>query len=404
MLRGFATATLVALLVSTPKGAGAGSLTPITFARAIALARRDSLDLAAVRGREEVARAEVGVAGTYPNPTVAAGTSTQAARFSAGVSMPLVILGQREAAMDASRADVVTAQVDTEVAWNDVRAATARAFIALWFSAKSAAARADAASIAARLDAAVTARIEVGAAPQVEGLRAHAERLRADADAREAEQLVGAAGSELGRWIGVADGSTLRASGDPAAPDIPPSLAELSAHVATSPLVRRENADARAADARADRERALVRPAFTLELGMDVGDPAFSGNNYRGQIGLEVPLVNQRGAYVDRERKAAAVARSRGRAERNRVAADLDAAYQRFVAVSARTTALATGVVPGAEAAANATEEAYAMGRSALVAVLDAERARIDARLGLLEARAARASAWVDVEFAVGSP
>ena len=379
-------------------------LVPITYGHALDLARRDSLDLAAVRGREAVAGAEVGVAGTHPNPMVTAGTSTQAARLSAGLSVPLLVLGQLGAAMDASRAGLVTAKVDTEVAWNDVRLATARAFIALWLSERAAAARADAAAIAARLDDAVRARIDVGAAPELEGLRAHSERLRADADTREAEQFVGAAGSELGRWIGIVDGSMLRASGDPEVPESLPPFRELAAHVSNSPVVRREEADARAADARAHRERAFVRPALVLDLGLDAGDPGLPATNYRGQIGLEVPLVNQRGAYVNRELKAAAAARARGRAEKNRVAADLSAAYRRFAAISARTTALATGVVPSAEAAANATEEAYALGRSALVAVLDAERARIDARLGLLEARAARASAWVDVQYAVGAP
>jgi outer membrane protein TolC len=73
------------------------------------------------------------------------------------------------------------------------------------------------------------------------------------------------------------------------------------------------------------------------------------------------------------------------------------------MAISARMTALETGVVPSAEKAARATEEAYTMGRSALVAVLDAERARVDAGLGLLEARAGRAEAWIDVELALGA-
>jgi cobalt-zinc-cadmium efflux system outer membrane protein len=395
-------ALLGALLLATG-GARAEPIVAITYARALALARRDSFDLAAVREREGIARAEVGVAGTYPNPSVSAGTSTRAAKLSAGLSVPLLVLGQIGAAKDASRADVVTAQVDTEVASSDIRAATGRAFIALWLAARSATARTDAAAIAARLDDAVRARIEVGAAPELDGLRAHSERLRADAEAEEAERLVGAAGSDLGRWIGVEDGSMLRASDDPAVPVAPPLLAELLPRAAKGPAIRREDADASAAEARARRERVLVRPALVLDVGVDVADPGLSGTNYRAQLGVEVPLLNQRGAHVERELKAAAAARARSRAERHRITAELSSAYQRFTAISARTEALASGVLPSAEAAANATEEAYSMGRSALVAVLDAERARIDARLALLEARAGRAAAWVDVELALGT-
>jgi outer membrane protein TolC len=36
--------------------------------------------------------------------------------------------------------------------------------------------------------------------------------------------------------------------------------------------------------------------------------------------------------------------------------------------------------------------------------VLDAERALVDARVTALEAQAARASAWADVEHALGAP
>jgi outer membrane protein TolC len=38
------------------------------------------------------------------------------------------------------------------------------------------------------------------------------------------------------------------------------------------------------------------------------------------------------------------------------------------------------------------------------VAVLDAERSLVDARVSALAAQAARAVAWADVEHAVGSP
>ena len=65
---------------------------------------------------EAVARAEVGIAGVLPNPSVSAGTSTQTAKLSLGVSVPLVVLGQRGAAIEAGRAELATTRVETEVA------------------------------------------------------------------------------------------------------------------------------------------------------------------------------------------------------------------------------------------------------------------------------------------------
>jgi outer membrane protein TolC len=84
--------------------------------------------------------------------------------------------------------------------------------------------------------------------------------------------------------------------------------------------------------------------------------------------------------------------------------ADLAVAYRTFEAVSARSVALGAGVVPAAEAAAKATRESYQLGRASLEALLDAERARIDARLTLLETLAARGNAWIDIERTLGVP
>jgi outer membrane protein TolC len=385
--------------------------TEVSFQQALDWAAQRAHDVRVARERENVAQAEIGVAGTYPNPSVLAGTSTQAAKLSVGVSTPLVVLGQIGAAQRASRADLATVQVDTSAALNEARTASALAFVRLWLAERTAAARAEAAAVERRLEAAVLGRVDVGSSPQVEGLRVKAERLRADADAQEAAQLVDAAGSELGRWIAVADGHALRVKGDPTVPDDAPPLASLLPRVGDNPSARREDLDAHASEERASRERALVRPALTLDLGMDAFDPTLCPTgrscgdppiNYRAQLGIEVPLFNQRGSYVDRERANAAVARARAEAERRRLASDLVSAYRTFEAVSSRRKALEEGVVPAAEAAANATEESYSLGHAPLVAVLDAERTRIDARLALIEARASRASAWVGVMRALG--
>jgi cobalt-zinc-cadmium efflux system outer membrane protein len=377
---------------------------PITYDQAIARARQAAPDLKVARALEAVARTSVGIAGVLPNPTVIGGTSTLGPRVSGTLSVPLIILGQRGAAIDASRAELATVRVEGEMAWLDVRAGAARAFVSLWLAERTAVARAEAAALVRRLEDSVRTRVEVGAAPQVEGLRVHAERLLADADAAETAARIVIAGSDLGRWLGLADGSRLRASGDPGVPSSPPPLHVLAERVPGGAPVRREEADARAADARASRERALVRPALTLDVGLDAYDPTTPGTSYRAQLGVEVPVFNQRGPYIEREVTSANVARARAEAERTRATADLLSAYRSFEAISARRLALEMGVVPAADAAAAATEESYALGHAALVAVLDANRARIDAHMSLLEASAARAQAWIDVERAVGQP
>jgi outer membrane protein TolC len=394
-------ATLLILSSWRAEARAAESLpTRIAYARALALAAEVAPDLSIARGREALARTEVGVARTVPNPSLAAGTNTQAARVSVTASFPLVILGQRGAASAAARADVDTVVMDTAAVRSDVRASAAHAYVGLWSAEGRMTARREAAVIATRVDDAVAGRVELGAAPEVDGLRAHGERLRADADAREAEDLVAAAGAALGRWIGVEE--ELRAADAPFVPSVLPALAELESRVSGGPAVRREELDARAAEARAARERASVRPTLVFDLGLDAYDPTLPATNYRAQLGAEVPLLNQRGAYVQREQQAAALARSRMIAARVRLSAELRVAYRTCQAWTARERALRDGVLPAAVAAARATEESYGLGRAPLVSVLDAERALVDTQLTLLEASSGRADAWIEVEHAMG--
>jgi outer membrane protein TolC len=373
----------------------------LSAAEALRRARAAAPELRVAREREGIARAEVGVAGVYPNPSVAAGTSTQTAQLSVTLSVPLVVLGQRGASIAASKADLETVKVEQEVTWADVRAGTARAFVALWLAQERSIARKEEVAIARRLDEVVTSRVEVGASPAVDGLRTRAERLRAEADAREAEELVDAAAAQLAFFVGTNE--TVRADGEYVVPEAP-SLATLLARLDTNPSVRRESADARAADARTDRERALVRPVPVVDVGADFGDPTLRTTNYRAQLALEVPIFTQRGGQIERERAAAATARTRADLERGRARASLESAYHAFLGADARAKTLRFGVVSAADEAARATEESYTLGRAQLVAVLDAARTRLDARLALAEAVAARSNAWIDISRSIGEP
>ena len=176
---GFAATASAPALAQAPTAA-------VTYEQALASARTAAPEIAVAHGQERVAATEVNVARIYPNPAVSVGTSTQTARLSAGVSIPLIIFGQRGAAADASRAELATVQVETQATSNDVRTAAAKAFIDLWLAQQTAAARADGAAVAQRIEVAVQFLVEKGKSPETDALRVHAERLRADADAQAA--------------------------------------------------------------------------------------------------------------------------------------------------------------------------------------------------------------------------
>ena len=375
----------------------------ITYAEALAHAKERAPSVAVIRASESVAEADSRAGGIYPNPSINGGTSTQSARLSIGASIPLAILGQRSAALAAGRAEYAVAKLDSLSLLADVRATTGHAFVALWLAERTARAREDAARVSQRLEAAVKGRVELGSSPALEGLRAHAERLRADVDARSAQAAVDAAAANLALWVGAPVDTTLRASGDPDVPDRVPGLRELSPRISQTPSVQRAFAELAASEARASSERVQLRPLMTLDLGADLFDPTLPGaTNYHAQIGLEVPLFNQRGPLIEREQRKATLARSQVRAEQARLNAELLATYRSFTALSEQASTLLKEVVPAAESAAQATEESYTLGRAPLVSVLDAERARIDAHLTWVGTEGARADAWIDLERALG--
>ncbi len=371
---------------------------PLTFDQAIALAHTAAPDLKVASANEVTAKTAIGIAGIYPNPSVSFGTSTKAAKYSGTLSMPLLVLGQLGASKDAAAAEYKTVTVESEMVWLEVRTAAAHAFVGLWRAEQIAEARALASLLTARVDEAVKGRVQAGVSPDNEALRSNAERLRAEADALDAAAAVAVARAGLGRWIGAPTGVGLSTVGEPKVPLAPPTLGTLLARVDENPIVRRERADVAAAEAREKREKAFVRPLLVLDLGFDTHDPNVEGTNYRAVLGVEIPLFNFRGPLIDREVALATAAKARASVEAARLTADLSAAFFSFSAASARTDTLLKGVVPAAELAADATRESYALGRAPLVAVLDAERARLEARVSLIEARAARADAWIDVE------
>lgn len=394
-------------LLSLAKSAHADAR--ISYEAALEAAHRAAPNLQIARSAQRATEPAIRAAGLYPNPSGIVGTSSGSALLSVGVSVPLLVFGQTGASVRAARAEAATTAIDTEVASSDARLDTARAFVSLWLAEGLADTRRGAATIAGGLERAVTARVEVGAAPELDALRVKAERLRSESDAATADAQAGAAGALLARFIGVTD-AALHTNGDPLSPDAPPPLDALLARLDGSPSVRREESDARAAEARAQRERTLARPSMALELGIDgwigAAYPAMPGSpvtSARAQLVFDLPVFNWRVAHVDRELALADVARTRARAARTERGAELTAAYRTFEAAIVRVNALSEAVVPAAEAAEKAAEGAYGLGRSSLVAVLDAQRALIDARAALLEARAIKAEAWATIEHALGT-
>ena len=138
---------------------------PITFAEARAAGEAAAPDVALAAGRDQIARAQVGVAGALANPTVGATTARETAKLGVSLSVPLPLFGQRGTAVTAARGDADAAALDVEAARADGRFAASIAWLDLWEAQERARLLAEAASDAERVATIADEKFKAGTAP-----------------------------------------------------------------------------------------------------------------------------------------------------------------------------------------------------------------------------------------------
>ena len=121
-------------------------------------------------------------------------------------------------------------------------------------------------------------------------------------------------------------------------------------------------------------------------------------------LSLPLPLWNrQRGAVEEAEHRVAKLAAER-RATRVSVATEVLVARVALVAAVEESQLLRTRVLPGIERAVGVMRRGYEQGRFAQLEVLDAERARVDAREQYLRALVEAQRSAREIERLTGAP
>jgi cobalt-zinc-cadmium efflux system outer membrane protein len=123
-------------------------------------------------------------------------------------------------------------------------------------------------------------------------------------------------------------------------------------------------------------------------------------------VGVTVPLPlwnRSRGAIAESEHRVAKVS-AQARAEFVRSATELANARVGLEASSEEADLLRTRVLPGTERAVQVLRRGYEQGRFAQIEVLDAERARLDARVQYLRALVEAHHSAQQIERLTGVP
>jgi cobalt-zinc-cadmium efflux system outer membrane protein len=371
---------------------------PLSLGEARALADRRNGALVAIQAGIDVARAGVEVAGQLTNPTLSASYGKDDPKLQVGLDVRVPLFGQRGAAIAAAEAQRGVAEADALAERARLHAAVRRAYSGSWAAAEQAKVTAEAARIAAELADLAAQRFRTGSAAEIEVEQSSLASRRAAQDKldRDAEAL--AARRELEATLATAvDGLEPPPRLEPPSED---DLLQLTEQHPELQTVRRQR---EAALARADEERAAIRPLPTLSLIAQRYDDLSVSFGLRGGIAFELPLLSFNRGRVHEQEQSAHRAQLQAQATLQRLTGQVRAARARWAAASARATFYGGPFLESSRRVLEMARAGYRIGRTSLIAVLQAQSDLSAANSRGLDAALDAQKALADLEEATGA-
>ncbi len=401
-------ATMVVLLFAGRAGAAP---VPLSLAEALRVALDGSAQLASQRAMVDAAQEMAGPAGELPDPKLRLGvenvptdgpdrwslTRDSMTMSKIGVMQEFPREEKRRLRSQRALNDAQRGAAAVESARLAVQRETAAAWLARWFAADTE--RAIASQIGEAELAVVAARAAYGAGkvPQGELLSAQGMVVELRNRATDAAAQSKRARIALARFIGV---EAERPLGD--LPDLGrlPFDAAKFEDVDAQPEIRLAKAQEAIAATEADLARAAKSPDWSAELTY-----ALRGSPYSNMVSLmfSIDLPWSPGTRQEREHAAKlkeldAARAMREDARRMRVA-EVEAMLAEWESARVQAQRIRDELLPLAAQRRDAALAAYRGGAGSLVAVLDARRAELDARLALIQQEQAAAKAWAWLQF-----
>ncbi len=392
----FVSAQVPARAQDAPAGA-------LSYEDATHLAQGLAPDLRSARAKAEIANTGVGVARMWTNPQASIGTSSDGARFSSSLSIPLPFT-RRGSVIGAAESSAAAATSELPLVALDARLAAANAWCDLWLAERSFEVAGGSEARAARVRAEAEQRFRDGAAPRLDAARATAEHARSRAESMARAELVADKSAVLAYWLGRNPAVVLHVSGQPPSPPALPPLEPLLARFVSHPLFARNTARARAAQGLVRMQKSQAWPTFGIQLGAALWNRSAPQNNFSASLVFDLPVFNWNRPGIAMAEDGAAQVAAESDAATSRLRADLVSAYAALKAAIARATAAENDVLPASQLAADLTRDAYQTGAVDLSAVLVSEKLLAEARQGALDAVSQRGRSLATLEHAIGGP
>jgi outer membrane protein, heavy metal efflux system len=377
---------------------------PMTFRQALDLAAAQNLELAAVRRARAVREAEVRAAGQWANPEFSGEITKDVPHGDLAIGLPVDISGRRSKRVEVAKAGLAMADADVSNAMRQLRRDTRLAFYGVLAGDEATALAESVVQVAQRLKDVTQARFDEGAAPRLDVMAADLGLVRAKADLDLARSERRAAQADLNALLNRPPGMTIALAGE--AFEVPglPSLDRATATALSSniELVMLDH-EAAIETSSLSLLKAERVPMPTFSFGTALNAPGEFNVGPHAGVSMEIPLFSRNQGEIAASLARSDTIKARREALRRNVEARVYAAMERVTAQRAQVDAFRGTIVPTATALQGLAEEGYRLGRTSVLAALEAQRGLRDIKYDYLQALLALQAAVADLEDILGT-
>lgn len=387
----------------TPTPTPTPSIDGLSFEQLYELAARDNLQINAVRRRLAVAEAEIQIAGQRPNPDFISAYTRAEPRWQPSVSQLIELGGKRGRRIDVSRNELRIAELDLDAALRTLRHDLRVAYFNLGLARNSVSLGGQVVAQAKELADIARERFDAGDIAQFEVLQANLAVDRATNYQTRLENTERIALATLNQLLNRASDAPL---------DLRDTLFVKTVPVSTSDLIGRSlasNVDLKTAEQQITTEQSRLRlaraqrvPDLTLEPGLETHDSAFTKPGFKMQVTVPLPIFNRGGAEIKKSSAMLEQLQAERDATRQRVSSEVARAALNLESARVQVEVYETKLLPGAERVRELANEAYRIGQTSLLAVIDATRNALEVRQAYLQALFDYQTALADLEQSAG--
>ena len=375
----------------------------LTFEQIYELAKRDNLLVNAVRRRRAVAEAGILIAGQRPNPDFVTSYTRAEPRLQYSVAQLFELGGKRGRRIDVARNELRLTELDVDAALRTLRRDVRAGYFGLALARNNYVLGQQAVAQAKELADIARTRFEAGDIAQFEVLQANLGVDRATNDLDRLENAERIARAVLNQMLNRAPEAPL---------DQRDSLFIRLAPVSTPDLIGQalsQNVELRTVEQQIKTEESRLKlaraqriPDLTLEPGVETLDSAFTHPGFKMQVSVPLPIFNRNRGEIQKSSAMLEQLRAERDAARQRISSEIGRAALNLETARKQVEFYETKLLPQAERLRELAIEAYQVGQTGLLSVIDATRNAREVRQAYLQALFDYQAALADLEQAAG--